>query len=923
MSAQRPRSLLGVRALPALFFFSGASSLIFETIFTRLLTYTFGNTAYAASTVLAAFLGGLALGAFLIGRWIDRQPPSLRAYGVLELLAGLYALFIPFLFNQLTRIYVALYHDFHLGTAALTTVRFALAALVILFPTILMGGTLPVLARFVAAQSEAFQIQVSRLYAWNTLGAALGTLLSTYLLMPSLGVRAALGFACSINLTIFLTVIGSRSDPKVSLPQESEALCSTRPLLETTSRQGLNLVLLTAAFLIGAVALAYEVIWTHVLSSLIGNTVYAFGVTVFTFLLGLGWGAQVVAGRLQRPSGWARALAASQLFLGIAVFATIPLWNRVPDLFSQGIRKALEYDVIGIAFPLLVRILIIGWRVYRYPPGAPWSWRRVVELVIEGSIVSALLAIHPSKLWEFDAGPFVVAELFRFLCSFYLMIIPAVLLGMSFPLLLNLAGNSVERVGGSIGSVYAANTTGAIAGSVLTGFVLLPHWGSFGAMRVAGIGSLALGLALSLMWVELPTPRKLLLSAVASSLALVFWTSAPGWDAARISRGAYVYFSPGWPIQRVLYLGEDVQGGVTSVVDVAGSRTLLSNGKFQGNNTGEVGEQIRFALIPMLFARGFDRALVIGLGTGNTLRALARFPFRELDAVELAPHIVEAARELFEDVNDRVFDRDPRVHLSIADGRNFLLLSRQRYDLITTEVTSIWIGGEADLYNREFYRICREHMAEHGVLQQWVQIHHMRPQDILVILNTAAQVFPHAAFFVGPEQGLLIASPSPLEVDYRRLASYDADPGVRQELAAVREPSFISLLAEMVLNEDALRQAIQFLPKLSGLPQDFASTDYHPYLEYQTPKGNTLQYDTVAVNLRFIGQLRPASLPPAVPIRNLDSENEKNLAWGFIAAAGGQKLAAEECFRKVDGPLAARAGTELTRLDSSNYRGAP
>ena len=132
-----------LRILPILFFLSGASSLIFETIFTRLLTYTFGNTAHATSTVLAAFLGGLALGAFLFGRWVDRRSPSLWIYGTLELLVGVYCIFIPNLFALLTHAYVALYHLFHLGPAALTATRFLLAAVVILIPTILMGGTLP------------------------------------------------------------------------------------------------------------------------------------------------------------------------------------------------------------------------------------------------------------------------------------------------------------------------------------------------------------------------------------------------------------------------------------------------------------------------------------------------------------------------------------------------------------------------------------------------------------------------------------------------------------------------------------------------------------------------------------------------------------------------------------------------------------
>src|SRR2546427_2672609 len=188
--------------LRLLFFLSGASSLIFETIFSRLLTYTFGNTAYAVSTVLASFLGGLALGAFVLGRWLDRRAPSLRFYGGLELLIGVYCLFIPSLFGWLTESYVALYYRLQLGTAGLTTLRAGLSAVLILVPSFLMGGTLPAIARFLAARRSDFQSELDRFYALNTLGAASGVLISTYALIPVFGIRGTIAIASSINILI-------------------------------------------------------------------------------------------------------------------------------------------------------------------------------------------------------------------------------------------------------------------------------------------------------------------------------------------------------------------------------------------------------------------------------------------------------------------------------------------------------------------------------------------------------------------------------------------------------------------------------------------------------------------------------------------------------------------------------------------------
>ena len=905
-----------LRILPVLFFLSGASSLVFETIFTRLLTYTFGNTAHATSTVLAAFLGGLALGAFLFGRWVDRRAPSLWIYGTLELLVGVYCFFVPSLFALLTQAYVALYHYFHLGPATLTATRFLLAAVVILIPTILMGGTLPALARVVSVGRRDFESDVSRLYAWNTLGAALGTLISTYALMPYLGVRGTIGLACATNLLIFTaaTILSTRRPPVPLVRQDA----SPEPAVDQPPAPRLiTVVLLLGALFTGAVALAYEVIWTHVLAFLIGNTVYAFGVMLFSFLCGLGIGAQVVSRRLRRPESWAGALAASQLLLALAVLLTLPLWNRIPDVFAQGLTKAFEFNFLSVGFLLLARMIWVGVKIRRRMRGSGFPRAAAVEIVTEAALLIGLMTANTDLLWKYETTYFVTAELLRFFCAFYLLIVPAVLLGLSFPLLLNLTSHGARGVGGSVGGVYASNTVGAILGAVLTGFVLLPRWGSLDSLKVSASLNLLLGFAFAAVLLKMTSARKVVLAGATVAVAMAAWTAMGNWDARRMSRGSYVYFDQGWPIDRVLYHAEDVEGGLTSVVEIGPTRVLLSNGKFQGNNSGEVGAQVRFALIPILFTKEFDRALVIGLGTGSTLRAVASFPFRQIDTVEIAPHIVTAARRWFEDVNRRVFDRDPRVHLTIADGRNFLLLSRQHYDLITIEISSIWISGEADLYNKEFYELCRAHLKERGVLQQWVQIHHMRTEDFLVILNTAAHVFPHVAFFLGPEQGVLLASTAPLECDYRQLESYDREPKVREELTALNIPSTFGLLGEMMLYGDSMRQALAQLPRFSGRPADFVSTDFRPYLEYQTPKGNSLPQTTVYDNLNFMLSLRPADpLPPDFPIINVPSEDERNLIRGYAATHRGDLGAAVEYFRQVGGAARSRAQEEIGLIES-------
>jgi len=887
-----PRSS-NLRTLYGIFALSGASSLVLETIFTRLLSYTFGSTAQAVSTVLAAFLGGLALGAYVLGKFTNSRPGSLRWYAALEFLIALYTLAIPSLFALLTSIYVAAWHHWHSGPYSLLALRFVLAAAPILIPSFLMGGTLPVLTRYVVATRLGGEAEINGLYGWNTVGAALGTVIATYVLIPVLGVRPTILTACAADLAIAVIVwkleLRDRSASEPTLPQRTQP----RPM-------GLTRWLYVLAFLTGATALGYEVVWSHVQAFTIGNTVYAFGSMLFTVLCGLGLGARLVSRGLHDDRLWAPALSASQLLAGAAVFATVPLWGRMNYVFEHSIRTAVLIGAIGL---FALRIL---WTRVMSKRGQPRTASRK-----RLAAAAALFIVTAVLLRSVDAN-FLVTELFRFLCCFYLLIVPALLLGMSFPLLLSMGGSGDEfSAASSVGAIYAANTFGAIGGSVVIGFVVLPRLGSEITLRLLASLNLLLGMAVGLTLVSMPQKRKIVLAAGTCALFLTGAFALPRWNQATLLRGSYVYFSPAQKVDRVLYSREDVEGGLTSVIATGRTRTLLSNAKFQGDNGNQISAQIRFGLIPAVFARQYDRALVIGLGTGNTLHTLSLFPFKSIDVAELAPHMVEAADLWFSDVNGGVLRNNSRVNVHVTDGRNFLLLSQTRYDLITIEVSSIWMTGEADLYNREFYELCRDHLAAGGVLQQWVQLHHMRRRDLLTIFNTAAQVFPHMAFFVGPVQGVLLASSSPLAFDFAKAQRLDADPGIGPEEQRLGIPSVASLLGEIMLYGESMQKAISFLPDGGGPHSRYISTDSYPYLEYATPKGNILAYNAGAANYAFLRALRPPPVPPDLPLLNVPSDNERNLILGYASEQRGDFQAARRHFEAVLGPFRARAEEQI------------
>ncbi|HET9953224.1 MAG TPA: fused MFS/spermidine synthase, partial [Polyangiaceae bacterium] len=327
-----------------------------------------------------------------------------------------------------------------------------------------------------------------------------------------------------------------------------------------------------------------------------------------------------------------------------------------------------------------------------------------------------------------------------------------------------------------------------------------------------------------------------------SGAALLFAVLGPKWNLAELTSGANVYFEGPKTTQELVSIREDVQGGVTTVTLSEGVHTLFTNGKFQGNTGWEMQAQRLFAHYPCLFVQNFDQALVIGLGTGTTLGTLAAYPFKKLYVAEISPGIVEAAGKYFRAPNRDAL-RDPRVELSLSDGRNYLLLSERKYDLIGMELSSIWFAGASNLYSREFYELVRSHLEPDGIFQQWVQLHHVYQRDFATVVNTLRRVFPHVTLFYGGGQGILVASLRPQRASESRLAQLEST----RDLRAV-EPlgrSLPELLDDVLVRDQEIDAFLASISTEIGVPlEKLVSTDENLYLEYATPRGNVLPWST-------------------------------------------------------------------------------
>ena len=284
--------------------------------------------------------------------------------------------------------------------------------------------------------------------------------------------------------------------------------------------------------------------------------------------------------------------------------------------------------------------------------------------------------------------------------------------------------------------------------------------------------------------------------------------------------------------------------------------TLLTNGKFQGANDvlGEMPAQVGFAVAPLLHTDARERALVIGYGTGVSARAMNEAGFRTVDIVELSADIVRMADRHFADVNGGASGR-AGVNLHITDGRNFLLLQDRRYDIVSIEVSSIWFAGAASLYNREFYRLVKRRLRESGLLQQWMQLHHVAPLDMLYILGSVRAEFRHVWLYMIGNQGIIVASNdgarTPSRAAFSRLERTASFQPLLRILRNYSQDIFDTLVLDPA-GTDA------FLASFGAPPGLLVSTDDNLFLEYHTPKGNVVNgQDSQRGNLALLRQHGP------------------------------------------------------------------
>lgn len=748
----------------SLFLVSGAVGLVLEVAWTRQLTAVFGNTVFAASTVLSSFMLGLALGSFLIGRIADRHPRPLRLYGILELGIGAYALGFPWLLSVNGGLYGWCFRTFDAGFWAMTSVRFSCSLILLLPPTLLMGGTLPVLTRHLGAGRPLPGRVAGWLYGVNTFGAVLGCFLAGFVLIEWLGVRGALwaaaGMAVLVGLTAFVL------DARQPTPVAGAAASTPRKPKRVAREKGASserdgFARLCVAFSAsGFCALACEVIWTRVLLFLLTTSVYAFAIMLTVFLVGNALGALLsawlVVPRLKQPAGCFGGL---QVLIGGATLLSAMLLARLPAIESA---------------------LVIPVRV-----GGAWEY--LVNYFADAAVV---------------------------------MLLPTLLMGAAFPVMAAAGLRSSPALADRLGRLYAANTVGCVLGSLAAAFLLIPWLGTYGSLLFVTLLNLAIGAMMLWRFAEAGGTRWRWVAA-GGLAAWLFAVAAGGHGRDPFRDILNAYHQPG-----VLAFVREHATGTVTVHDMAhGDRLISVDGvDVAGRDFMLRTTQKLQGYLPLLLHPRPEKVAQIGFGCGETARVGLEFGVPDYTVVEICPAVFEAG-DFFTEQN-RGSNRDPRIRRVIMDGKNFMRLTDERFDVIMNDSIYPGSSGSSALYTLDHFRNCRDRLAEGGLFSCWVPLD-LRPREMGMILRSFLEVFPDASFWVASncvnKNGVIIGTREPLQIDFQRVKTLCERPDIRAELEPIAIADVYDLLDCHLLDAAAVRAFVGDAP---------LNRDDHPVLEF-------------------------------------------------------------------------------------------
>lgn len=672
-----------------LFIGSGCAALIYEIVWFQLLQLVIGSSAISLAVLLGTFMGGMCLGSYLLPRLVSAREHPLRVYALMELGIGVIGIVVLFVMPSLGGLYAA---GVGYGLPGIL-LRGIVCALCLLPPTLLMGATLPAIARWVQTTPRGIS-WLGFFYGGNIAGAVFGCLLAGFYLLRVYNMATATYVAAVLNLIVASIAFGLASRTAHSTPAGGRMHVFAKP------EPGASTIYLAIA-LSGMSALGAEVVWTRLLSLMLGATVYTFSIILAVFLVGLGLGSSVGSYLSRRMVLPRVALGRCQMLLAAA----------------------------------------IAWTALMLTRSLPF-WP-----------INPSLSISPGFTFQIDLARCMWA------------ILPAACLwGASFPLALAAISSRGQDPGRLVGGVYAANTIGAIAGALLFGIAVIPGMGTQQAQRLL-IALAATAALLVLAWPAEPQEssekkQKQAAPAAAGTLSIAGFTLFAAvliWTVTPMPPGVVGYgrFFPTYSsLPSFLYVGEGMNASIAVSELSNGVRNFHVSGKVEASTEAQdMRLQLMLGNIPAMLHRQPRSVLIVGFGAGVTAGSFVPYPgIQRIVICEIEPLIPQVVSKFFADQNNQVLN-DPRVEVIFDDARHFILTTKEKFDIITSDPIHPWVKGAATLYTKEYFELVKQHLNPGGLVTQWVPLYESSSAVVKSEIATFMDAFPDATVWGNTNNG--------------------------------------------------------------------------------------------------------------------------------------------------------------------------
>ncbi len=827
-------------AIALCFFLSGAAALTLEITWVRKASLAFGSTSLALSTVLAAFFTGLAIGSYAVGRVSTIVAKPLRLYGWIETGVGLLAALSPAAFGLADRFYHSIYPFAAQHQTAVAWARFLLIFVLILPPTLLMGASLPLLCRHYIRSSRRMGFTVSLLYGLNTIGAACGAGFCGFIAIPTIGVNATITVAAGVCVAIGLVAVRIGTSDATEKHADAEDATDASHTETHPDRE---------------------------ISATAGPSVAAVMHALF-------------------------------FLVGFVALANEVLWTRFLSLMIHNTVHTYTLTLMLVLVGIALGSLSAGWVCDR-------TKRRVFIfglVQVAGSLLTLLVVMAPAEWWteRFD----LTRGSSRLWVMATVLLVPAWLSGISFPLAVRVVLSFPKLAGRAVGGMTAANTIGGVVGALTAGFLALPGLG----LHVSLLSTTAIGLLIGgVAWFVLDRATSRWVKSALALVSVTLWFGIPRATKTQLPAdllahgGALVDFREG----RAAHL---------AVIRRDGRLRLEIDKLWQGEDRKT--HQIMAAHIPALLHPAPKDVLAIGMGTGQTFSRFLMYDIDRLDCVEIERELIDIVRDHY----DSAWMDDPRAHIVIEDGRNYVHHSDRQYDIVSLAVGQTFRSGVAAFYTTDFYRATKGRMKPEGLISQFVPLPLFTVDEFRRIVQSFLEVFPESALWYNNAEMLLIgANGKAAAFRTERLAELVSNAAVRSDL----EFSHWGGPREWLRHSDSLLAC--YLVDgvgLSRLAQGTAAfTDDLPRLEYSTAAVEGRD----AWNLEALDEIR-AYLAPVARACAFKLDDAKQTAAGRLRDINLNDIhatrlfqAAKRAFSRSDPKKAERLLEEATRANPRNF----